>query len=52
MEARVHAIAFLRAAFKEASTVITDLRKPFSGGMIRHDRIAGLFSEYMSEGMG
>jgi hypothetical protein len=43
-EARVHAIAFLKAVFKEASKLITKLRK-------RHAEIPGLFSEYMSEGM-
>ncbi len=47
-EARVHAVAFLRAVFKETSNLITELRNE---GMRSHDQIVDSFSTYMSEGM-
>ncbi|KAK2467168.1 hypothetical protein APHAL10511_000717 [Amanita phalloides] len=49
MEARVHAEAFLRAVFKEASNLITKLRKTLPKHM--DNQIVDLFSKYMSEGM-
>ncbi|KAK2463741.1 hypothetical protein APHAL10511_004234 [Amanita phalloides] len=50
-EARVHAVAFLRAVFKEASKLITELREPLPKGTDCHDQIVDSFSKYMSEGM-
>jgi hypothetical protein len=50
-DSRVHAIAFLRAVFKEASKLITELRKPLPQDMDCHGQIVDLFSKYMSEGM-
>lgn len=47
MDARVHAVAFLRAVFNEASKVITNLR--VEG--VDHHQTVNLFSKYMSEGM-
>ncbi|KAF8347959.1 hypothetical protein F5887DRAFT_672674 [Amanita rubescens] len=50
-DSRVRAAAFLRAVFKEASKLITELRKPLPEGTDCHDQIVDLFSKYMSEGM-
>ena len=50
-EARVHAVAFLRAVFKEASKLIAELRKPFPKDEDCHNQIVDLFSKHMSEGM-
>ncbi|KIL64218.1 hypothetical protein M378DRAFT_628828 [Amanita muscaria Koide BX008] len=50
-EARVHAVAFLRAVFKEASKLITEFRESLPEGMGGHDQIVDLFSKYMSKGM-
>jgi hypothetical protein len=51
-EACVHAVAYLRGVFKEASQLtITELRKPFPEGMDCHNQIVDLFSKNMSEGM-
>ena len=49
--ALVHAVAFLRAVFEQASKLIIELRKPLPEGIGRHDRIVDLFSKHMSEGM-
>ncbi|KAM6499175.1 hypothetical protein JOM56_004683 [Amanita muscaria] len=50
-EARVHAVAFLRAVFKEASKLITMFRESLPEGMGGHDQIVDLFSKYMSKDM-
>lgn len=47
----MHAVAFLRAVFKEASQLIAELRKPFPEGVDCHNQIVNLFSKHMSEGM-
>ena len=44
-------LVFLRAVFKEASKVITELRTSLPEGMDCHDQIVDLFSKHMSEGM-
>ena len=47
-EARVHAVAFLRAVFQVASELITDLRRV---GKNSHEQIVDSFRKHMSDGM-